>query len=149
MIPLNRDCPKLNPYARISTKAYPGSVGYDLYVSERKVLRAGERALIRIDIQLAIPKGYYGSIVGRSGLANSRGVVAFPGTLGSDYREIVCVILFNLGHDYCKVEKGCRIAQLIIRKCYDVTFVLCDDTEFGKYCNTDRGSDGFGSSLGF
>ena len=83
----------MNPYARAPTKAYPGSAGYDLYSSECRVLTAGERALIRVDLQMAIPEEYYGSIVGRSGLANSRGVVAFPGTTDSDYRGIACVIL--------------------------------------------------------
>ena len=120
-----------------------------MYASECKVLRAGERALIRVDLQMAIPDDNYGSVVGRLGLANSRGVVAFLGTIDAGYRGIICVILFNFSNDCYKVEKGNRIVQLIIRKCYDVDFVLCDDVEFGKYFNTERGTDGFGSSLGF
>ena len=89
----------MNPHTKTPRKAYPGSVGYDLYAGECRVLRAGERVLIRVDLQMAIPEGYYGSIVGRSGLANNGGVVAFPRTIDSDYRGIACVILFDLGHD--------------------------------------------------
>ena len=98
---------------------------------------------------MAIPKCYYGSICGRSGLANARGVVAFPGVVDSDYRGIVCVILFNFSDSCYKVEKRSRIAQMLSKKCYDVDFVVCNDKEFGKYCNTDRETDDFGSSSGF
>ena len=136
-------------YARCPRKAHQNSAGYDWFVTESSVLRAGERGLVRVDLQIAIPEGYYGIIAGRSGVANSRGVVAFPGTIDSDYRGIVCAILFNFGKDCYKVEIGSRIAQLIISKCYDLTFLLCSDFEFGRFCNTERGTDGFGSTLGF
>ena len=107
-------------YARCLTKAYPNSAGYDVYASERKMLRTGQRALVRVDLQMAIPKGYYGSICGRSGLANTRGVVAFSGVVYSDYRGIVCVRLFNFSDTCYKVEKDSRIAQMLIKKCNDV-----------------------------
>ena len=113
------------------------------------MLEAGQRALINVHLRVVIPDGYYGTISGRSGLANSKGVVAFPGTTDAGYRGKLCVILFKFGQDRYKVDKGNRIAQLIIRKCYDVYFVLYDDTEFTKYCNTERGIGGFGSSSGF
>ena len=114
-----------------------------------KIIRPSERALVRVDFQFVIPEGYYGSIVGRSGLANKLGIVAFPGTIDSDYRGVVCVILFNLSRDTYRVEIGNRFAQMIIKKCCDVYFVECSNLEFEKFCNTERDTGSFGSSLGF
>ena len=121
-------------YARCPRKAHQNSGGYDLFATESRVLRAGERGLMRVDLQMAIPEGYYGIIAGRSGLADSRGVVTFPGTIDSDYRGIVCVILFNFGKDCYKVKIGSRIAQKIISKCDDVTFLLYLLTTKDKDC---------------
>ena len=104
---------------------------------------------MRVDLQLAIPEGYDGTIVRRSGLANKLGIVAFPGTIDSDYRGVVCVILFNLSSDTYRVEIGNRIAEMIIKKCCDEHFVECSNLEFEKFCNTERDTGGFGSSLGF
>ena len=119
-------------------KVYNGSAGYDLFANERKILEPSGRALVRVDLNLAIPEGYYGSIVGRSGLANKQGIVAFPGTIDSDYRGVLCVILFNLSGDTYLVERGNRIAQIIIQKSCTVHFVECSDAEFNKFCNTER-----------
>ena len=109
---------------------YNGSAGYDLFASVQKIIRPSGRALVRVDLQFAIPEGNYGSIVARSSLANKLGIVAFPGTIDSDYRGVVCVILFNLSSDTYRVEIGNRIAQMIIKKCCDVHFVECSDVEF-------------------
>ena len=146
MVPYKRYC---EAYARRPEKAFPDSAGYDLYATESRVLRTGERALVRVDLQMAIPKEYYGAIVGRSGLANKLGIVAFPGTVDAGYRGIVGVILFNLSGDFYKVEIGNHIAQMIIQKCCNTYFVECSSVEFGKYCDTKRGTDNFGTSLGF
>ena len=70
---------------------------------------------------------FYGKIVGRSGLANAQGIVAFNGTVDTDYRGTVCVVLFNLSDNEYVVEIGNRIAQLIIKKSYDVRFVEYSD----------------------
>ena len=120
-----------------------------MLANEQKIIRSSERALVRVDLQSAIPEGYYGSIVGRSGLANKLGIVAFPGTIDSDYRGAVCVIRFNISRDTYHVEIGNRIAQMIIKKCWDMRFVECSNPEFEKFYNTKRDTGGFGSSLGF
>ena len=130
-------------------RVYNGSAGYDLFANERKIIKPSGRALVRVDLNLAIPEGYYGSIVGRSGLANTHGIVAFPGAIDCDYRGVLCVILFNLSGDTYLVEIGSRIAQIIIQKYCTVHFVECSDAEFDKNCNTERDTGGFGSSLGF
>ena len=95
-------------------------------------------------MSFAIPTSFYGKIVGRSGLANIHGIVAFNGTVDADYRGTVCVLLFNLSDNEYIVEIGNRIAQLIIEKCYDVKFV-----EYNELPDTQRSVGGFGSSLGF
>ena len=100
---------------------------------------------MRVDLHIAIPKGFYGRIVGRSGLANSYGVFVFSGTIDADYRGVVCVVLFNLSDEDCEVRKGNRIDQIIIERCYAVKFVEYS----GELPETERAAKGFGSSLGF
>ena len=146
MLPYKRHC---EAFAKRPTKAYPDSAGYDMYAAECKTFRQGERVLVRFDLPMAIPKGYYGAIVGRSGLANRLGSVAFRGTVDAGYRGINGVILLNLSDECYKVEIGNHIAQIIIQKCYNVHFVECSAVDLEKYCDTETGTDGFGSSLGF
>ena len=69
----------------IPKRAYHGSAGYDLYTAETKVLKPWIRELTRFDLFMAIPVGYYGRIVGRSGLANVYGITVYNGTIDSDY----------------------------------------------------------------
>ena len=71
-------------------------------------------------MSFAILTGFYGKIVGRSGLANVHNIVAFNGTVDADYQGTVSVVLFNLSDNECIVEISNRIAQLIIEKRYDV-----------------------------
>ena len=135
--------------ARPPVRVYNGSAGYDLFANEQKIIKLSGRASVRVDLNLTIPEGYYGSIVERSGLANKHCIVAFPGTIDSDYRGVLCVILFNLSDDTYLVERGNRIAQVILQMYCTVHFVECSDAEFDKFCNIERDTGGFGSSLGF
>ena len=88
---------------------------------------------------IAIPKGYYGRIVGRSGLAISRGIIVHDGTIDSDYWGDVCVILFSFSNEEYVVEKHQRIGQLIIERYYAAKFVEVHDFTDGK---TERGKEG-------
>ena len=92
---------------------------------------------------IAIPEGCYGRIVGRSGLANTHGITVHNGTTASDYRGIVCVVLFNLSNEKYVVETGNRIGQLIIERCYTPKFVEVNEFNEEK---TERGQKGYGSS---
>ena len=130
--------------ARVPLRAYPTSAGCDLYAAESKILKPKQWALIKLQLSFAIPTGFYGKIVGRSGLANVHDIVAFNGTVDADYRGTVFVVLFNLSDNEYIVEIGNRIAQLIIEKCYDVKFVECNELP-----DTQRSVGGFGSSLSF
>ena len=109
--------------AIVLLRAYPCSAENDLYGAEFKILKARWRVLVRVDLHMTIPKGFYGRTVGRSGLANNRGIFVFPGTIDTDYRDVVCIVLFNLSDNDYEVRKGNRIAQIIIERCYDVKFV--------------------------
>ena len=92
---------------------------------------------------MAILVGYYGRIIGRSGFTNVHGITIYNGTIDSEYRGKVCVVLFNLSNEEYVVETGNRIAQLIIERCFTPKFV-----EVSKFTEekTKREEKGFGSS---
>lgn len=124
--------------------AYAGDAGVDLRSTCDIVLQPFERALIPCGIALAIPRGYAGFVLPRSGLAAKHGVsiVNAPGLIDSDYRGEVGVVLVNLdAHEPFVVERGDRIAQLVILQ---VPVVEFDQNE--QLPETERGTGGFGSS---
>ena len=122
-------------------KMYPNSAGYDLFADELFKILSGSRAVISTSIRMQIPKGYYGEISPRSGLALKNGIVAFNGIIDSGYLGVVYVILFNFSSEDFSVEKGNRIAQIIFKK-YECVSFLFEDFDF----NTERGVGAFGSS---
>ena len=107
------------------------------------VLGPGERALIPTGIALAIPDGFEGQVRPRSGLAANHGVTVLnaPGTIDADYRGEVQVILVNLGRTPYTVERGSRVAQLVITARMQV--VICESATLDE---TTRGVRGFGST---
>ena len=123
----------------------PGSAGMDLRaaIDETRVLAPGERAAVPTGLQIAVPLGYEAQIRPRSGLAIKRGltVVNAPGTIDSDYRGEVGVLLVNLGHHSVEVERGMRIAQMVI-----APVVQVDLETVSALDSTDRGTGGFGST---
>ena len=121
---------------------YSDSAGYDLYSAEKVTIEKWSRALVNTKIRFGIPKGFYGEIKPRSGLAIKNGVLAFNGTVDSGYSGFVYVIIFNFSDKAFTIEKGNRIAQIIFKKCQSVSFNFCDQVS----CDTDRGVAGFGSS---
>ena len=134
--------------ARTPLRAYPDSAGNDLYANETKFLPARGRVHVSIDFKLAIPKGFFGQIVGRSGVALFKGITAFIGTIDAGYRDRNYVLLFNFSDDGYTIEKGNCIAQIIIQRC-------CNNVKFVEYGENEqlpesvRGEKSFGSSLGF
>jgi len=125
--------------------ATPGSVGLDLCaaVEDGVVLEPGERALIPTGLIIEIPEGYEGQIRPRSGLALKKGITVLnsPGTIDSDYRGEVKVILINLGKEKVEIKRGERIAQLVI-----APVVRVDLEETPDISETLRGGGGFGST---
>jgi len=119
------------------------SSGMDLFaaVVEEVTLEPGERKLIPTGIALSIPEGYEGQVRPRSGLALKDGVtlVNTPGTIDSDYRGEVGVLLINFGRQPFKVKRGDRIAQLVIARAYKATLEPVDELDA-----TLRSGGGFG-----
>ena len=121
------------------------SAGADLLaaVSEPIVLAPGERTLIPTGLAIALPRGFEAQVRPRSGLALKNGITCLntPGTIDADYRGEVGVILANLGQDPFTVERGMRIAQIVLAR-----VVQLDWKEFDTLPESDRGTGGFGST---
>jgi len=107
------------------------------------VLRPSQRAMIPTGICIALPQGFEGQVRPRSGLAARHGITVLnsPGTVDADYRGEIQVILVNLGLESFTVERGMRIAQLVIAATMQVKF--CDSAKLDE---TTRGVGGFGST---
>ena len=123
----------------------PGAAGVDLAadVEADVTIAPGGRALVPTGLALALPRGYEGQVRPRSGLAHRQGVTVLnaPGTIDSDYRGEVQVLLVNLGQAEAIVRRGDRIAQLVVAP---VTQVAWDEVE--GLDATARGPGGFGST---
>ena len=86
----------------IPKKMYVDSAGHDLFANESIKVHAGSRALVTVDLRVAIPEGFFGRISPPSGLAVNHGIVAFNGTIDAGYGRIIYVLLFNFSKDvYC------------------------------------------------
>ncbi|MFP4442093.1 MAG: dUTP diphosphatase [Spirochaetia bacterium] len=112
-------------------------------ISASQVIKPGERVLISTGIRTAIPEGYEGQVRPRSGLAAKHGITCLnsPGTIDSDYRGEIKVILINHGQEDYKIEPGDRIAQFVIAPVTKAHFYSVPELE-----SSDRGSGGFGST---
>lgn len=125
--------------------ATKGAAGMDLVaaVEQPIVLKPGERTLIETGLQMAIPVGYEVQIRPRSGLAFKHGITVInsPGTIDSDYRGEVKIILGNMGNEDFTVERGMRIAQMVVAKHEQPTIELVTSLD-----ETERGEGGFGST---
>ncbi|MBC8489641.1 MAG: dUTP diphosphatase [Ignavibacteria bacterium] len=131
-----------NPIPEYKTE---GSAGMDIASASLKdiIIHPGETKLIPSNFILEIPKGYEGQVRPRSGLAlkNTVTVLNSPGTIDSDYRGEVKVLLINHGKKDFTVKFGDRIAQLIISKCEQAELILSKNLS-----DTERGSGGYGST---
>ena len=122
-----------------------GASGLDLFAAVEAPLTIPPKdyALVSTGIRLSIPKGYEGQVRPRSGLAlkHGIGILNTPGTIDSDYRGIVGVILFNLSESPFTIQRGDRIAQLVIAKTERITWRPVQTLD-----GTERESGGFGST---
>ena len=121
----------------------PGSSGFDIHAAcaDRTVVAPGAVALIPAGFELSMPEAYEAQVRPRSGLAlkNRIGLLNSPGTVDSDYRGEVCVILYNFGEEDFVVRRGDRIAQLVFSRAPRVELVEDDALD-----ETERGPGGFG-----
>jgi dUTP pyrophosphatase len=122
-----------------------GSAGMDVYaaIEENVVIESGKTKMIPTGLAIALPQGYECQVRSRSGLAAKNGIFALnaPGTVDSDYRGEIKVILSNFGDDSFTISKGDRIAQLVIAKYEQVNW-----SEKENLDETQRGAGGFGST---
>jgi dUTP pyrophosphatase len=134
---------RLHQGAVLPSSAYPGDAGLDLAASEAAELPPGGRATVGTGLAIAVPNGYAGLVLPRSGLAATHGigVLNAPGLIDSGYRGEVRVILYNPGSETFRVEPGMRIAQLVLVAAEAVRLVEVEDLPASE-----RGERGFGSS---
>jgi dUTP pyrophosphatase len=123
--------------------ATEGAAGMDLRADVELVLPAGDRALVPTGIAIAVPPGFEAQVRPRSGLALKHGITCLnsPGTIDSDYRGEVGVILANLGREPFRIARGDRIAQLLVAPVSRAVLI-----EVGELPPTVRGAGGFGHS---
>jgi len=123
----------------------PQSAGLDLHSKIDTIIKKGERSLVPTGIRVALPFGYEAQVRPRSGLALKHGVTMLnaPGTIDADYRGEVHALLINLGDADFTINRGDRIAQMVIAKVEMAEFTTADDLP-----ETTRGTGGFGSTGG-
>ena len=134
---------RTDPEAQLPAYAHPGDAGMDVRSIENVTLAPGARALVRTGLVLELPPDAEAQVRPRSGLALKHGVTVLntPGTIDAGYRGEVGVILINLGAEPFVVEKGMKIAQLVVAPVAQAEIV-----EVSAVDATDRGAGGFGST---
>jgi len=123
--------------------ATPGSAGMDLALcGEAVTIKPGERALLPTGIAIALPEGYEAQIRPRSGLALKHGITLpnSPGTIDSDYRGEILIIVANIGDKPVTFHPGDRVAQMVIAP------VIRAEPQFEELSPTGRNDGGFGST---
>ena len=119
------------------------AAGLDVTAAEELTLQPGQRHAVATGFAIDIPRGYEVQVRPRSGLAFKNGITCLntPGTIDSDYRGEVKVILVNLGQEPFEIRRGERIAQLV-----PAPVLRADFVEVGELGETARGAGGFGST---
>ena len=134
---------RLRPEAVEPRYATEGAAGLDLAAAAPQTISPGHWVKVPTGWAMAVPVGFEAQIRPRSGLAARHGVTVLnsPGTIDSDYRGEVCVLLVNLGPELFEIEVGDRIAQLVLAPVTRATLAETDELD-----QTTRGSGGFGST---
>jgi dUTP pyrophosphatase len=134
---------KSDPAAQLPAYAHPGDAGMDVRSIEEVTLAPGARALVHTGLVLMLPPDAEAQVRPRSGLALKHGITVLntPGTIDAGYRGEVGVILINLGAEPFTVEKGMKIAQIVVSPVAQAEIV-----EVASVDATDRGAGGFGST---
>ncbi|XP_040902919.1 deoxyuridine 5'-triphosphate nucleotidohydrolase, mitochondrial isoform X2 [Toxotes jaculatrix] len=132
---------KLSEHATTPTRGSAKAAGYDLYSAYDYTIGPMDKAIVKTDIQIAVPHGCYGRVAPRSGLAAKHFIDVGAGVVDEDYRGNVGVVLFNFNKEEFCVKKGDRVAQLVCERiCYP------DLVEQETLDETERGAGGFGST---
>ena len=134
---------RIDPSAKMPSYAHPGDAGMDIHSVETLVLPPGGRARVHTGLAFQLPPDAEAQVRPRSGLALKHGVTVLnaPGTIDAGYRGEVCVILANFGQEPFTVEKGMRIAQIVVAPVARAEVVEAEALDA-----TERGAGGFGST---
>lgn len=132
---------RLNPEAKLPTRAHPGDAGLDLYALQDATLHPQEPTRIQTGVAMAIPQGFVGLICDRSSLG-AKGIRTLGGVVDAGYRGEVQVILINLRKEPIQLAKGDKIAQMLV---LPVSLCAVEDRASLDE-NTSRSSGGFGST---
>lgn len=130
---------KLDPGAKMPTRAHENDAGLDLYSRVNAVIRPGMMATFDTGVHVAIPKGYVGLLTSKSGLMQ-KGVTS-RGTIDADYTGSIHAILYHQGTEPVKIAKGQKITQLVI-----CPIITPEPEKVESLEETDRGTGGFGST---
>lgn len=131
----------LDPGAFEPKRAHPTDAGLDLMAKERVKIWPGMSATIDTGVHVELPHGYYGKIESKSGLNVKNSIVSCGGTIDEPYRGSIVVKLYNLGDKAHVFEPGDKVAQLVIQP-----YIAPEIEIVGELSETDRGSNGFGST---
>lgn len=124
------------------TKGSKTAAGYDIYASQHTIIPAQGQGMASTDVSFTVPMGTYGRIAPRSGLAVKHGIQTGAGVVDRDYTGEVKVVLFNHSKKDFEINKGDRVAQLILERIVDdAEVVIVESLE-----DTERGAGGFGST---
>ncbi|ATD54571.1 dUTP diphosphatase [Clostridium chauvoei] len=139
----NLNVKRVHKDAILPSYAHEGDAGLDLYSVEEVSIEAGDPALIKTGIKIELPKQTEAQIRPRSGLALKYSITVLntPGTIDEGYRGEIGIILINHGKNKFVVEKGMKIAQMVIKPVWKV-----EVTEVKDLSETERAEGGFGSS---
>uniref|UniRef100_A0A3P9JSA7 Deoxyuridine 5'-triphosphate nucleotidohydrolase n=1 Tax=Oryzias latipes TaxID=8090 RepID=A0A3P9JSA7_ORYLA len=132
---------KLSENATTPTRGSTKAAGYDLYSAYDYTIGPMDKAIVKTDIQIAVPHGCYGRVAPRSGLAAKHFIDVGAGVVDEDYRGNLGVVLFNFSKETFEVKKGDRVAQLV---CERICYPELEEQE--TLDDTERGSGGFGST---
>ena len=130
---------KLQPEAKIPVKGTGGSACYDIYPLEEAVVRPHDSVILGTGIAVELPSGYELQIRPRSGYAFEHDLVAYWGTLDSDYTREIKVKIFNLSSETKQISKDKAIAQICVKPVYEVNFIEVNEL-------ADKEHKGFGST---
>ena len=121
--------------------AHPGDAGMDVFSAEETIIKAGKRKNVRTGVKMELPEGFVGLVWDKSGLALKNGIKTMAGVIDSGYRGEIGIVFVNLSDQDYKIEKGQKIAQMLIQK---VERVEIEETK--ELSETKRGEGCFGST---
>jgi dUTP pyrophosphatase len=132
---------KLDPEAKLPVYAMPGDAGMDLFSLADITIAPGERVQVRTGIALELPSGTVGLVWDKSGLSHKHGLKTLGGVLDAGYRGELLVGVVNLSGEPYKLEKGHKVAQMLIQEVAQPELV-----EVSELAASERGEGGFGST---